>query len=111
MGLTDAQRRRYAIGMIFDHPTKSPDQVILETIEAFLVEKGISAATFGIYTVGDGKIVDRLRGGGTISVRTFDVLRRSMQDWDAAKAKFLAANAERRARPKPKPATKGRRKA
>lgn len=108
MGLTDAQRRRYARGMILDRRDKKPTAALLDEIERFLSESGVSAATFGVYVLGDGKLVERLRAGGRIELDNAQRVLDAIEDWPAVKAQFLAANAERRAKPKAKQPAKRR---
>lgn len=42
---------------------------ILETVERFLVESGMSASRFGVETVGSKNLVKRLRAGGDVTAR------------------------------------------
>ena len=48
---------------------------LLAEIEAFLPERGISEATFGLRAVNDGKLVPRLRAGATITLATLERVR------------------------------------
>lgn len=46
-----------------------PDSII-SRIEKHCRDAGISESTFGLRAVNDGKLVDRLRNGGTITLVT-----------------------------------------
>lgn len=45
---------------------------IVEAIEAFLAESGLSQTRFGYLTVGDPSLVTKLRDGRGISIHTLD---------------------------------------
>lgn len=55
-----------------------PDKLLAE-IEAFLIERGISASAFGVAAVHDAKLVKRLREGANM---TTGVLRRARAHLD-----------------------------
>ena len=44
---------------------------IIERIEAYCRRYGIAESTFGRLSINDGKLVGRLRKGGSITMRTF----------------------------------------
>lgn len=58
-------------------------QSFLSEIEKFLVISRMRASTFGHKTVNDGKLVDRLRDGGSVTLTTAERIR-----------KFIAAQTE-----------------
>ena len=43
---------------------------LLDQIEAFCAERGVSATRFGLLTTNDGKLVPRLRAGKTVTLET-----------------------------------------
>lgn len=57
---------------------------LLPAIEAFLARTGMSATTFGQKALGQWKLVERMRGGGSIGFRQEARLREFMRS-DAAK--------------------------
>ena len=57
---------------------------LLVEIEAFLDRTGTAATTFGLRSVNDGKLVDRLRAGGNVTLPTADRIRVSMATWEDA---------------------------
>lgn len=57
---------------------------LLPAIEAFLTRTGMSATTFGQKALGQWKLVERLRGGGSIGFKQEARLREFMRS-DAAR--------------------------
>lgn len=53
-------------------------QTLLAEIERFLARTGMAASTFGKYAVDDGKMVERLRRGGTVTLDKAAAIRRFM---------------------------------
>lgn len=51
-------------------------QSFLADIENFLVRTGMTPAAFGKRTANDGKFVDRLRRGGTVTLSTAERIRK-----------------------------------
>lgn len=49
---------------------------LLADIDRYLAERGISETTFGRKAVNDWSFVGRLRGGGGVTVRTVERVRR-----------------------------------
>ena len=70
----------YARGM------DSTAQLVAE-IEAFLKRSGMSASYFGRLAGNDGKLVDRLRDGGSLTMPRADKIRRFMAEAAADSAK------------------------
>jgi hypothetical protein len=62
-------------------------QILLEDIERFLVAAGMEPTTFGQKAVRDWKLVERLRGGGSVTLRNADRLRAFMAAYRAESAK------------------------
>lgn len=58
----------------FDHYNlcMNPMTELLSRIELHCKARGISESTFGRYVVNDGKFVGRLRGGGSMTLRTLE---------------------------------------
>jgi hypothetical protein len=81
-----------------DKDKRSPTERLLAQIETFIKARGVSAATFGVYVLGDGKMVDRLRAGGKIHLDNAKRVLDAMDDWDAVKARFAQDSAAQRAR-------------
>jgi hypothetical protein len=50
-------------------------ETLLAEIEAFLAGSGMARTTFGRMAVNDGKFVERLAGGGNITIRTMERVR------------------------------------
>lgn len=50
-------------------------KALLAEIEKFLTWSGMRPGTFGNYTVRDGKLVQRLRTGGTVTLETATKIR------------------------------------
>lgn len=50
-------------------------ETLLTEIDAFLARQGMKATTFGRMAVNDGKLVGRLRNGGTVSLETAAKIR------------------------------------
>jgi len=46
-------------------------QTLVPRIEAFCKSKDMAETTFGAKAVNDGKLVNRLRSGGTVTLKTF----------------------------------------
>lgn len=55
-----------------------PTKALLAEIEKFLARTGMRASTFGHKTTKDGKTVDRLRRGKTVTLETAAAIRRFM---------------------------------
>lgn len=52
-----------------------PDsRALLAAIESFLPSSGMAASTFGARAVNDGKLVDRLRAGGSVRLETAEAV-------------------------------------
>lgn len=43
---------------------------LIERIEKHCAERGITASTFGFHVVNDGKLIERLKNGKTITLKT-----------------------------------------
>lgn len=56
-------------------------QSFLAEIERFLVRTGMAPGTFGKHTASDGKLVDRLRRGGSVTLVTADRIRKYMAEY------------------------------
>lgn len=64
----------------------TPTQSLLNEIEAYLSKADMAESTFGRKTVNDGKLLSRLRAGGSVSLDTAAKLRAFMETArDAAK--------------------------
>jgi len=50
----------------------SSHEKLLRKVEAFLRASGMSASAFGHRSINDGKLLKRLRGGQTVTLRTAD---------------------------------------
>ena len=50
----------------------NPMTDLLSRIEQYCQTRDISESTFGRYVVNDGKFVGRLRGGGSMTLRTLE---------------------------------------
>lgn len=53
---------------------------LLSEIEAFLAEFGIGEHRFGILAANNGRLVERLRGGGRVWPETEDKIRQFMRE-------------------------------
>ena len=58
------------------------EQSLLAEIERFLARTGMRASTFGFKAVHDGKLVERLRRGGTVTLKTVQAIRRTIAEYD-----------------------------
>lgn len=58
----------------------------LREIEAFIAESGMAESTFGIRAVNDGKLLDRLRGQGSVTTRTMHRVEQFIASHRAGKA-------------------------
>ena len=58
------------------------EQSLLAEIERFLARTGMPASSFGKYAVDDGKLVERLRRGGTVTLKTAAAIRRKIAEYD-----------------------------
>lgn len=96
MSLTDAARRRYAMGMLLELGDKSPTQRLVDLIDAFLKKEGVSASTFGVYVMRDGKFVDRLRNGGKIGLDSAAVVLDAFENWETYKTRYLTEYAAKK---------------
>lgn len=54
----------------------SETQKLLHEIEAFLQTAGMAETTFGRKAVNDGKLIQRLRGGGSVTLEKASDIRR-----------------------------------
>lgn len=59
---------------------------LLDRIRLHCEQRGISPATFGLKTVNDGKLVRRLEGGGTISLRTLERIEAELSSQEPERA-------------------------
>jgi hypothetical protein len=50
-------------------------QILVDEIFAFLAATGMAPGTFGHKTANDGKFVDRLRNGGSMTLETAERVR------------------------------------
>lgn len=57
-------------------------EALLSEIEAFSRTRGIAASTVGLKAVNDGKLVERLRRGGSVTLETAERLREFMRSHD-----------------------------
>jgi len=60
-------------------------KTLLQEIEDYLRAGGMRASTFGHKTANDGKLVDRLRSGKTVTLDTAERIRRYILDNPAKK--------------------------
>jgi hypothetical protein len=58
-------------------------QTLLADIEKFLVKTGMRPSALGHKTVNDGKLVQRLRDGGTVTIETAAVINRFIAETEA----------------------------
>jgi len=56
-------------------------QQLLCEIENFLARAGMAETTFGQKSVRDTKLIQRLRSGGSVTLRTAEKVRRFMTDY------------------------------
>lgn len=70
------------VGML---PITLPDMnattTLLEEIERFSQAQGIAMSTVGLRAVNDGKLADRLRRGGSVTLDTADRIREFMRSY------------------------------
>lgn len=59
-------------------------QILLAEIETYCVTAGIAVSTLGRKAVNDGKLVDRIRSGGSVTLDTAERLRRFMHEHPAS---------------------------
>ena len=59
----------------------SANQKLLTEIETFLKRAGMNDSSFGHKTVNDGKLVDRLRSGGSVTLNTAERIREFMAEY------------------------------
>jgi len=64
----------------------SAAQTLLRDIEAFSATAGIAASTLCRKAVNDGKLPERLRRGGQVTLETAEQLRAFMRDYGKARA-------------------------
>jgi ribosomal protein L5 len=62
------------------------DQLLAE-IESFLVRTGMAATTFGQKSIKNWKLVDRLRDGGSVTLRQAVRIREFIRSYRPAQAK------------------------
>lgn len=55
------------------------DQKLLRDIDAFIARHAMAESTFGRLAVNDGKMVGRLRSGGSITLKTLARVRAFME--------------------------------
>lgn len=65
-------------------PSMTGAEDLLAEIEKFLRKHGMAPSTFGFKAVHDGKTVDRLRAGKTITMKTAAKIREYMRAYEAA---------------------------
>ena len=68
------------------------NEQIIDEIENFLAVSGMAPSTFGHKTAQDGKLVNRLRRGGTVTLPTAEKIRA-----------FISAERERQQQSPPHP--------
>lgn len=56
-------------------------QTLVQEIDAFLVLTGMKDSAFGHCTANDGKFVDRLRGGGKVTLETAERVREFIRSY------------------------------
>lgn len=56
-------------------------KALLEEIDAFLSQTGMTKSMFGDLATNDDKFVDRLRGGSGCNIRTLDRVRTFMREY------------------------------
>lgn len=65
-------------------PAMNATQKLLAEIETYCVTAGIAVSTLGRKAVNDGKLVDRIRSGGSVTLDTAERLRRFMHEHPAS---------------------------
>lgn len=58
-------------------------QNLLKRIADHCQTIGMSEATFGLKAVNDGKLVSRLRAGGTVTLRTMEAIEAALEKAEA----------------------------
>ena len=56
------------------------NQQLLAEIDTFLVMSGMAATTFGKRAANNSQVVERMREGGSITLKTADRIRRFIRD-------------------------------
>lgn len=51
-------------------------EMLIQQIDAFLARTGMAPSTFGAKAVNDGKLVARLKAGGSVSLATAESIQR-----------------------------------
>lgn len=76
----------------------SETQKLLEEIEDCLIRTGMAPSTFGHYVVNDGKLVDRLRAGRTVTLDNGAKIRSFIKATGSKKAleRWLRENSDHR---------------
>lgn len=59
----------------------STREQLLEEIDAFLQQTGMTKSVFGTLAANDDKFVERVRAGSGFTVRTLDRVRKFMSDY------------------------------
>lgn len=59
----------------------STREQLLEEIDAFLQQTGMTKSVFGTLAANDDKFVERVRAGSGFTVRTLDRVRKFMNDY------------------------------
>ena len=81
----------------------STKRQLLREIKAFLKLTGLPASSFGLYAVGNSRLVSKLEAGGTISIDVADRVRAYI----AAEAAAAAKKAKAKEKKKPRPLGRG----
>lgn len=58
---------------------------LIDEIKAFLGRTGMAETTFGQKAVRDWRLLERLRGGGSVTLPTAQRLRKFMRDYEGAR--------------------------
>lgn len=59
----------------------STREQLLQEIDAFLSQTGMTKSVFGTLAANDDKFVERVRGGSGFTVRTLDRVRKFMREY------------------------------
>lgn len=62
----------------------SENDELLKEIVAYCKRENIAESTFGFRSVNDGKLVQRLRAGGSVTMRTYRLIRECLDGKVAA---------------------------
>lgn len=66
------------------------DADVLASIERFCVEHQMAPSTFGRSAIGDGSLVENLKGGRTLTLKVANRIVRFMAEYRAANSKVAA---------------------